>query len=75
VVLDGNIRYIVIDTRLASARPVQGYYFTLEEPLAYERKRPIALADLTKFAHVKGLNKVYANGPISIYDTYGLRSG
>lgn len=73
IVLDGHIRYIVVDRRLHRTIPVQGSYFGIEEPLSFERKNPISLEALTKFRDVKGLTKVYDNGPISIYDTFGLR--
>jgi hypothetical protein len=73
VILEGNIRYIVVDRRLQRTIPVQGSYFGVEEPLAFERKNPISLQALTKFRYVDGLTKIYDNGPITIYDTFGLR--
>ncbi len=75
VILEGHIRYIVVDRRLSRSIPVQGTYFGLEEPHAFERKNPIPPPALDKFRYVRGLTKIYANGPIEIYDTYGLTSG
>jgi hypothetical protein len=74
VVLNGNIRYIVVDRRLSRSIPVQGSYYAFEEPLSFERRRPISRQALGKFSGVRGLTKVYANGPIEIYDTFGLRT-
>jgi hypothetical protein len=74
VIVDDRIDYIVVDRRLSRARPVIGYYFESGEPGAYTRKAPIGPSSLTKFRHVPGLDRVYANGAIAIYDTAGLRS-
>lgn len=68
----GRIRYIVVDRRLARSAPVAGYYFTSEEPNAYDITEGISYQALSKFNGVPGLTKIYANGAISIYDTSGL---
>lgn len=75
VIRAGHIRYIVVDRRLSRSAPVGGYYFTREEPGAFERTQPISRAALAKFSGVRGLRKIYGNGAIAIYDTAGVRSG
>lgn len=73
VIRKGHIRYIVVDRRLARSVPIGGYYFTREEPGAFERTTPIPRAGLNKFPNVPGLTKIYSNGAIAIYDTAGVR--
>jgi hypothetical protein len=69
----GHIAYIVVDRRLSHSPPVGGYYFTRQEPGAFERTEPIYPSSLSKFRLVNGLTKVYGNGAIAIYDTAGMR--
>jgi hypothetical protein len=73
VIVDDEIDYIAVDRRLSRALPVIGYYFVNGEPRAYARKVPISPASLSKFRHVRGLSRIFASGPIAIYDTSGLR--
>jgi hypothetical protein len=75
VIKDDLIDYIVVDRRLTRELPVLGYYFESEEPGAFRRKEPISVSSIAKFRNVRGLSKVYVNGPITIYDTSGMRSG
>jgi len=74
VIVKGRIDYIVVDRRLSRTPPVGGYYFTREEPGSFERTNPIPASSLKKFAGTPGLTKIYGNGAVAIYDTYGLRS-
>jgi hypothetical protein len=74
VIRDDLIDYIVVDRRLARGLPVLGYYVEAEEPGAFTRREPISVSAISKFRDVAGLSKVYVNGPITIYDTAGLRS-
>lgn len=64
-----HISYLYVDQRLADSLPRDGFYF-------YPGESPtlihITAADLTKFAHVRGLRAVYHHGPVTIYDTAGL---
>jgi hypothetical protein len=73
VIIDDAIDYILVDRRLSRALPVIGYYFQSGEPGAFTRKAPISASSLSKFSHVRGLSRVFANGAIAIYDTSGLR--
>jgi hypothetical protein len=70
----GDIRYLVVDTRLSSGLPRIGYYFTKGEPNAFKYTTPIDPAALTKFDHVRGISRLFDSGNIVIYDvggTYG----
>lgn len=64
-----QIRYLVVDQRLASGPPAFGTYFEPGETRGPERLTP---AELGKFATVPGMQRVYDNGPIQIYDLAGL---
>jgi heme/copper-type cytochrome/quinol oxidase subunit 4 len=72
VIVHDAIDYIVVDRRLAHSLPVDGYYYDRDEPLANEREQPISAAALAKFNNVPGINRIYDNGPIVIYDTTGI---
>ena len=67
-----HIRYLVVDQRLAQGPPVFGTY---TEP--GETKGPVRLTphELHKFARVRGIERLYGNGPIQIYDLSGLLGG
>jgi hypothetical protein len=73
VIVHDAIDYIVVDRRLTHSLPVDGYYYDREEPLAHERTNPIASSVLSKFNRVPGIDRIYDNGPIVIYDTTGIR--
>ncbi|MBF6555337.1 MAG: hypothetical protein IVW52_04090 [Acidimicrobiales bacterium] len=60
-----RIRYIVVDRRLASSPPLFGTYF---EPGEAKPGTRITAAELSKFDSVPGIDRVYDNGPIQVYD-------
>jgi hypothetical protein len=72
VIVHDAIDYVVVDRRLAHSLPVDGYYYDRDEPLANEREQPISAAALRKFNHIPGIERIYDNGPIVIYDTSGI---
>lgn len=74
VVSNDKIEYIVVDRRLTHETPAGGYYFESTEPGANGYSKPIDVASLRKFNHVRGLSRIFDNGAIAIYDTSGLRS-
>jgi hypothetical protein len=73
VIAHDAIDYVVVDRRLAHSLPVDGYYYDREEPRAHERTNPIAAASLRKFNDEPGIDRIYDNGPIVIYDTTGIK--
>ena len=65
LVKKANIRYLVVDSRLADGPPAYGYYFEPGETQGVER---LTAADLNKFTAIPGVVQIYNNGPIKIYD-------
>lgn len=73
VIVRDAIDYIVVDRRLGHSLPVDGYYYDRDEPRANERTNAISATSLRKFNSAPGINRIYDNGPIVIYDTAGVR--
>jgi hypothetical protein len=67
-----SLAYIVVDRRLSSGLPLIGFYVESDEPGAFVRTQPISRVALDKFEAVRDLTKIYANGPIIIYDASSL---
>ena len=63
------LQYLIVDTRLSTAVPADGFYFYPKEPDAYEYRRPIPQSGLTKFSTARKLDKLYTDGPVTIYGT------
>jgi hypothetical protein len=64
-----HLRYLYVDRRLADQLPHVGWYF-----YKGETSEPTQLTqdELTKFDDFPGIDTVYQQGPISIYDLSGL---
>ena len=62
-----DIRYIVVDDRLAQGLPLYGTYIAAGEPA--ER---LTRAQLDKFDSYGFVKRIYDNGPIKVYDVTGL---
>jgi hypothetical protein len=60
-----DIRYIVTDTRLTEGLPLFGAYIA-----AGETGRPtrLTMAELGKFSTTRGVQRIYDNGAIQVYD-------
>jgi hypothetical protein len=67
-----SVSYVVVDRRLSRELPSVGYYVELNEPSAGIRKRPVNVKWLEKLAELPGIDRIYTNGPISVYDTARL---
>jgi hypothetical protein len=65
LVREANIRYLLVDNRLAEGPPLFGVYFEPGETPAEQRLTP---AELDKFRNMPGVRLMYDNGPIQIYD-------
>ena len=65
-----QIRYIVIDKRIATVLPLFGFYFEQWEALEvnYEFIPPVNIATLEKFDNAPGVSRLYDSGDIVIYD-------
>ena len=63
LIRQGDIRYIVIDDRLAEGLPLYGTYIAPGEP-----PTRLTLAELDKFNSIPWVRRIYDNGPIKVYD-------
>jgi hypothetical protein len=62
-----SVDYLWVDDRLSRQLPASGAYFLID-PRNGRHTSPIAAANLNKFDAVPGVNRVYDNGDIRIYD-------
>jgi hypothetical protein len=67
-----SLSFVVVDRRLGREPPLIGYYVESDEPGAFVRRRAVGSAALAKLRSVPGVSKIYANGPIVVYDTSAL---
>jgi hypothetical protein len=71
VISEDAIDYIIVDRRFIETEPASGFYYERNEPSG---GKTISREALQKFADLKGLDRVYDDGAIAIYDTSQLRS-
>jgi len=71
-VREAGIDYLVVDRRDAEALPRQGFYAEPGEPGGDDRTEPVPAEALRKFSSVPGVDVVYDNGSIVVYDLGGL---
>ncbi len=62
-----DIRYIVVDDRLAQGLPLYGVYIAAGEPTTR-----LTSAQLDKFTRYSFVKRIYDNGTIQVYDVSGL---
>ena len=62
-----DIRYIIVDDRLAQGPPLYGTYVAPGEPASR-----LTLAQLNKFDSNPFIKRIYDNGPIQVYDVTKL---
>lgn len=62
-----DIRYLLIDERLATGLPLFGTYIQSGEP-----DTRLTLTELNKWNYIPGARRIYDNGPIRIYDLAGI---
>jgi O-antigen/teichoic acid export membrane protein len=72
VVRAAGIRYVVVDRRDANGLPNQGVYVESGEFGGDARTKPVPLAALTKLDRVLGVQRLYDNGSIAVYDVEAL---
>jgi O-antigen/teichoic acid export membrane protein len=68
-----RLTYLIVDTRLSTGLPHQQFYIESGEYGDLDRKKPVSSAALAKFTDIAGVDRVYDNGKIKIYDVAGLR--
>jgi len=71
VISEDAIDYILVDRHFVNTPPDSGFYYERDEPSG---EKPISAEAFRKFADLEGLDRVYDNGGIAIYDTAALRS-
>jgi hypothetical protein len=67
MIWDSEIRYFVVDSRMATTRPRMGYWFTRNEP-GVRGDEPFPQAALDRFDCLPWLQGVYAAGPLTVYE-------
>ncbi len=67
-----GVDYLLVDKRLSNSIPVRGWYFSSSELYAKPYLEPIPLSKLTKFGHIRGINLIYDNGSVQVYDVREL---
>ncbi|HTK08032.1 MAG TPA: hypothetical protein VL485_12740 [Ktedonobacteraceae bacterium] len=72
IITHAHVRYLVADMRLTRSLPLLGFYYEQDEQGAYKHREPINPEDLTKFATVPQINKIFDSGDIVIYDAEGV---
>ena len=72
VIRETGIQYVIVDQRDSTALPDQRVYIESGEYGGENRTRPVSRAALRKLAGVPGVQRVYSNGPIVIYDVRAL---
>ncbi len=68
---ENDLRYVVVDRRELAADGIRGYFFTTDGAGYDEKLLPRSV--ITKFDAVPGAARIYANGPIAVYDLEGRR--
>jgi hypothetical protein len=68
-----KLDYLIVDTRLSGGLPHQQVYIESGEYGEAGRTEPVSAAALDKFNAVKGVERVYDNGSLVIYNVEGLR--
>ncbi len=68
-----DLSYLIVDRRLAAGLPQQQVYVENGEFGQNGRTAPVPAAALAKFAAVPGVQLIYDNGSIAIYDLRELR--
>lgn len=64
---DSEIRYFVVDSRMATTRPRMGYWFTRNEPGVHGTDL-FPQAALDRFNCLPWLQAVYGAGPLTVYE-------
>jgi hypothetical protein len=66
-VLDANVRYFVVDARMATTRPRMGFWFNWDEPGTGDTRLFPQVA-IDRFNCLPWLRASYAAGPLTVYE-------
>ena len=75
ILRSARVRYLVVDLRLSTSLPLDGFYFEEGEPEAFQLTSPISREALTKFSAIPQINQVFDSGNIVIYDVGAFVDG
>src|SRR6266566_2363049 len=75
ILRQARVRYLVVDLRLSTALPLEGYYFEENEPGFLQLISPMSRNALTKFNVIPQINRVFDIGDIVIYYVGALVDG
>ncbi|HEX3173620.1 MAG TPA: hypothetical protein VHQ43_05320 [Solirubrobacterales bacterium] len=67
-----RVEYLIVDARLSDSVPIRGWYFSSSELYAKPYDEPIPLRKLLKFGGYEGVDLIYDDGAIRIYDVREL---
>lgn len=73
LIRQGQLNYLVVDTRLSQGLPHLDVYIESGEFEGRTRTGPVPAAALTKYSSINRVSLIYSNGSINIYDLRGLR--
>ena len=65
-----RVRYVLVQRRLSRGIPSGGVYYDKGEPGSANRRTPLPLSTLQKFDFATGVNRVFDNGDIQVYDVH-----
>ncbi len=68
-----ELDYLIVDTRMSQGLPHQQVYIESGEFGEDGRTEPVSPAALEKFAAIRGVDRLYDNGSLVIYDVRRLR--
>jgi hypothetical protein len=70
-----RLEYLFVDLRMSRESPITGHFFHVKTSEAGSQEGPVPLAGLTKFNGFPGIQLIYDDGPIQIYDLRELPYG
>lgn len=70
-----KLEYLFVDLRMSREAPITGHFFQAKTAEAGSQHGPVPLVGLTKFNGFPGIQLIYDNGPIQIYDLRELPYG
>ncbi len=70
-----GLQFLVVDTRISEGLPHLDVYIETGEFEGRTRTEPVSPVALEKFASVPGVDRIYDNGSVMVYDLRGLTNG
>ncbi len=71
IIADGEVDFVVVDTRLSAARSLNGSFY--EPSASYGTTDVVTASALSKFEGAPGFLKILDDGPVKVYDVRSLR--